>query len=205
MELAFIRTALQESLWVKERILADGSLLETIARAGSLLVQTFKEGKKVLLCGNGGSAADAQHIAAELTGRFLKDRPPLDAEALHGNTSFLTAVANDYSFTEVFARIIRARGRPGDLLIAISTSGNSPNILKALATARAMGMRTLGLSGETGGEMSPLCDLLIRVPSRETPRIQEAHITIGHILCAWVEQKLFGGGMTQFNLKESYP
>lgn len=186
-----IRAGLKAALAVKSRILEDPELVVLIARAAELFLTTLRAGGKILLCGNGGSAADAQHIAAELTGRYLRDRPPLDAEALHGNTSYLTAVANDYSYEEVFSRLLRARGKEGDLLVALSTSGNSPNILRALATARELGMRTLGLSGESGGQMAPLCDLLIRVPSRETPRIQEAHITIAHILCAIVEEELF--------------
>lgn len=186
-----IRAGLRASLAVKTRILEDPELVPLIARAAELFLATLRAGRKILLCGNGGSAADAQHIAAELTGRYLKDRPPLDAEALHGNSSYLTAVANDYSYEEVFSRLLRARGKEGDLLVALSTSGSSPNILRALATARELGMRTLGLSGESGGKMAPLCDLLIRVPSRETPRIQEAHLTIAHILCAIVEEELF--------------
>jgi len=189
----FVRENLETSRAVKGKILEDNDLLSRIARAGEMIVETYLQGNKVLLCGNGGSAADAQHISAELTGRFQKDRPPLDAEALHVNTSYLTAVANDYSYDEVFARLIEARGKRGDLLIALSTSGNSPNVVRALETARKKELRTIGLTGEGGGRMAPLCDLLIAIPSRETPRIQEAHITIGHILCAWVERKLFGG------------
>jgi D-sedoheptulose 7-phosphate isomerase len=189
----FVRENLETSRAVKGKILEDNDLLSRIARAGEMIVETYLQGNKVLLCGNGGSAADAQHISAELSGRFQKDRPPLDAEALHVNTSYLTAVANDYSYDEVFARLIEARGKRGDLLIALSTSGNSPNVVRALETARKKELRTIGLTGEGGGRMAPLCDLLIAIPSRETPRIQEAHITIGHILCAWVERKLFGG------------
>ena len=145
----------------------------------------------MLLCGNGGSAADAQHLAAEFSGRFYYDRQPLPAEALHVNTSFLTAVANDYSFEDVYARMVRATGKPGDILIGLSTSGNSPNVVRAFEEARAIGMTTIGFTGETGGKLSPLCDFLINVPSQDTPRIQEAHITIGHIICEIVESTLF--------------
>ena len=146
---------------------------------------------KVLLCGNGGSAADAQHIACELSGRFLKERAPLSAEALHVNTSFLTAVANDYDFDTVYERGLEAFGKQGDVLIAISTSGNSPNILKVIKKAQSMGIHRIGLTGATGGKMLDGCDVIIKVPSKETPRIQEAHITIGHILCELVESALF--------------
>ena len=143
------------------------------------------------LCGNGGSAADAQHIAAELSGRFYYDRPPLNAEALHVNTSYLTAVANDYSYNLVYSRMIQAAAKKNDILIGISTSGNSENILNAFATAREIGVTTIALTGESGGKMGQSCDILINVPSRCTPRIQESHIMIGHIICEIIETTLF--------------
>jgi len=146
---------------------------------------------KVLFCGNGGSAADAQHLAAELSGRFYFDRPPLDAEALHVNTSYLTAVANDYSYDEVFARLVKAKGKQGDVLIALSTSGNSPNVIKSLIAANERDIITIGLTGESGGKMKSYCRHLINVPSADTPRIQEMHMLLGHIICELVEAKLF--------------
>lgn len=145
----------------------------------------------VLFCGNGGSAADAQHLAAEFSGRFYYDRPPLNSEALHVNTSYLTAVGNDYSFDEVYARIVRAKGKKGDVLVALSTSGNSENILRAILAAAEAGMTVIGMTGQSGGKMKDKCDTLINVPSADTPRIQEAHITIGHIICELVESDLF--------------
>ena len=135
--------------------------------------------------------ADAQHLAAEFSGRFYYDRPPLDAEALHVNTSYLTAVGNDYSFDEIYSRLVKAKGNKGDILVALSTSGNSPNIIKAIETAKINGLITIGLTGETGGAMAGICDLMIRVPSMDTPRIQESHITIGHIICELVEATIF--------------
>ena len=186
-----ITEALLESISVKSNILNDKRLTDIIAQVSKEIIKTFRNGGKVLLCGNGGSAADAQHIAAELSGRFYKDREPLFAEALHVNTSYLTAVANDYSYDEVFSRLVKAKGKPGDVLIGISTSGNSPNIIKAIETANQLGLITIGLTGQTGGKMKDLCKYLINVPSTDTPRIQEAHITIGHIICEIVEKELF--------------
>ncbi len=183
--------ALQQSIDVKQKILKDSYLISEIRKVGVACTNAFSRGNKVLLCGNGGSAADAQHLAAEFSGRFYYDRQPLPAEALHVNTSFLTAVANDYSFEDVYARMVRATGKPGDILIGLSTSGNSPNVVRAFEEARAIGMTTIGFTGETGGKLSPLCDFLINVPSQDTPRIQEAHITIGHIICEIVESTLF--------------
>ena len=144
-----------------------------------------------MLCGNGGSAADAQHIAAELSGRFYLDRPPLDAEALHVNSSYLTAVANDYSFDVIYSRMLEAKGKKGDALIAISTSGNSKNIIQAVKKAKELGVITIGFTGEHGGELKNLCDYCIQVPSNDTPRIQECHILFGHILCEIIEGELF--------------
>lgn len=186
-----ISRIIQESIQVKEQILLDQQLLSTIEEVVALCANSFRKGNKVLFCGNGGSAADAQHLAAELSGRFYYERPPLPAEALHVNTSYLTAVANDYSFDEVFSRLVKGSGRKGDVLIALSTSGNSRNVIHALQTARESGIWTVGLTGLSGGLMKPLCDYLINVPSEDTPRVQEAHILIGHIICQLVESALF--------------
>ena len=186
-----INESIRASMAVKETILADDHFLRKIQAAADTLVQAFRAGGKALFCGNGGSAADAQHLAAELSGRFYTDRPPLFAEALHVNSSYVTAVANDYGYAQVFARMVEAAGRPGDVLVAISTSGNSETILRAIEKARAQGMSVIGFTGATGGRMADLCDVLLNVPSTDTPRIQEAHILIGHILCAIVERELF--------------
>jgi D-sedoheptulose 7-phosphate isomerase len=188
-----IQNSIQASIAVKKAILADGDFLQKIEQAVQILAACFQNGGKALFCGNGGSAADAQHLAAELSGRFYRDRPPLFAEALHVNTSYLTAVANDYGYEQVYARMVQAAGQSGDLLLALSTSGNSPNILRAVAAAKEKDMFVIGFSGESGGQMAPLCDLLFNVPSADTPRIQEAHILIGHILCEQVEALLFPG------------
>ncbi len=154
------------------------------------IANAFMQGNKVLLCGNGGSAADAQHLAAEFTGRFYTDRNPLPAEALHTNTSFLTAVANDYSYDEVYARAIKAHGKSGDVLMAFSTSGNSKNCIHAMQEAQARHMKVVAFTGSTGGAMKAHCHQLINVPSNDTPRIQEAHILLGHIICQLVEENL---------------
>ncbi|MBF0343579.1 MAG: D-sedoheptulose 7-phosphate isomerase [Nitrospirae bacterium] len=183
--------AISESIAVKERLLNDAGLLNTILEVAEVIERAFKQDKKVLFCGNGGSAADAQHIAAELSGRFYFDREPLFAEALHVNTSYLTAVANDYSYDEVYSRLVRAKGRVGDVLVGISTSGNSSNIIKAIADATNIGMITVGITGGSGGKMKDICNYLINVPSSVTPRIQEAHILVGHVICELVEQAMF--------------
>lgn len=188
---AIIKQRIQASINVKEKILAREDILSTIQKIADLCTSALKNGNKILFCGNGGSAADAQHLAAEFTGRFYKDRAPLFAEALHVNTSFLTAVANDYSFDEVYSRLTEAKGRPGDILFGISTSGNSNNILKAIDKAKELDMITIGFTGESGGRMKGLCDYLINVPSSDTPRIQECHILVGHIICEIVEDTLF--------------
>lgn len=188
-----IVSSIQGSIGVKTAILNNEAFLAKIAEASKMFVKAFQQGGKVLFCGNGGSAADAQHLAAELSGRFYADRPALYAEALHVNSSFVTAVANDYGYDAVYARMIEASGRPGDVLVAISTSGNSPNILKAIAAARAQNVLVVGFTGETGGKMAENCDLLLNVPSKDTPRIQEAHILVGHIICAMVEAEMFPG------------
>lgn len=163
---------------------------DRIAEAGGMLVAALRAGGKAMFCGNGGSAADAQHLAAELMGRFLVDRGPLPALALTVDTSALTAIGNDYAYDEVFARQLRGLGRPGDVLVAISTSGNSANVLKAVAAARELGVATLGLSGGTGGRMASACDLCLCVPAARTDHIQEMHIAVGHMLCGMVEEAL---------------
>ncbi|MCF8218849.1 MAG: SIS domain-containing protein [Bacteroidales bacterium] len=186
-----IKQTIKASINTKEKLFHDEVLLEKIEMAAQKMVECFKQDQKVLLCGNGGSAADAQHIAAELSGKFYHDREPLYAEALHVNTSYLTAVANDYSFEDVYARMLKAAGRKGDILIGFSTSGNSENIVRALKTGKEQGMFTIALTGNTGGRLSEIVELLINVPDNDTPRIQEAHGLIGHILCQWVEEVLF--------------
>ena len=185
-----IKELLNESLEVKKEILNNEDLLNRINDTANLIIETYLNEGKVLLCGNGGSAADAQHISAELSGRFKLDRKPLFAEALHVNTSFLTAVANDYSFDIVYSRLLEAFGKKGDVLIAISTSGNSKNVVNAVYKAKEIGIKTVGLTGRNGGKLKDLVDILINVPSDNTPRIQEAHITIGHIICEIVELEL---------------
>lgn len=182
---------IHETIAGLQGILADSTIMETGGRVSEEIIRACQKGRKVLLCGNGGSAADAQHIAAELSGKFFFDRQPLFAEALHVNTSYLTAVANDYSYEEIFARLIRAQGRSGDVLIALSTSGNSKNILRALEEANAAGMVTVGFTGQGPNAMEMLCDHLLAVPSKVTPRIQECHIILGHIICEIVESRLF--------------
>ena len=186
-----IREAISQSIEVKQNLLKNEAILDTIASVVSAIVGSFRNDGKTLFCGNGGSAADAQHLAAELSGRFYFDRKPLFGEALHVNTSYMTAVANDYSYDQTYARLVEAKGRKGDVLIGLSTSGNSRNIIKALEYANSIGMITVGLTGSTGGGMKDVCTYLINVPSDDTPRIQEAHITIGHIICELVEKELF--------------
>jgi len=183
--------SINNSIDVKNKIINNRGLLEIIQKVVNEIISAFKADKKVLFCGNGGSAADAQHLAAEFSGRFYFDRPPLFSEALHVNTSYITAVANDYSYDEIYSRLVLAKGRKGDILIGLSTSGNSKNIIKAFETAHSIGMLNIALTGETGGKMKELSDYLINVPSIDTPRIQEAHITIGHIICQLVEEELF--------------
>lgn len=186
-----IKDVLKSSITVKDKIINDSNLLNNIEQAAHTITEAFLQGNRVYFCGNGGSAADAQHLAAEFSGRFYYDRPPLDAEALHVNTSYMTAVGNDYSFDEIYSRLIKAKGIKGDVLVALSTSGNSPNILRAIAEARIIGMTIIGFTGNSGGNMKHSCDILINVPSVDTPRIQESHITIGHIICEVVESSIF--------------
>ena len=186
-----IKDAIRQSILIKEQILHDDDILTAVERIADICVKAFQHGNKVLFCGNGGSAADAQHLAAELSGRFYVDREPLPAEALHVNTSYLTAVANDYSFDEVFARLVRAHGKAGDVLFGLSTSGNSPNVLKAFEEAVKKDMITVAFTGESGGRLKDLSYFTIRVPSDDTPRIQEAHILLGHLVCELIEKNMF--------------
>lgn len=186
-----IKNIIQESINVKLEIMKDDNIISNIHLCVEEIVRAFKNDKKVLFCGNGGSAADAQHLAAEFSGRFYTDRDALPAEALHVNTSYLTAVANDYSYDVVYSRIVKGIGKPGDVLIGLSTSGNSNNIIKAFETAKEKGMITIGFTGSSGGKMKSHCDFLLNVPSNDTPRIQEIHILIGHIICQLVEEKYF--------------
>ncbi len=186
-----ISQSIEQSIAAKQQILADEAFLNRIDEAAQMIIRSLNNGGKIHFCGNGGSAADAQHLAAELSGRFYFDRPPLNAEALHCNTSYLTAVGNDYGYEMVFSRLLRGTGHKGDVLVGISTSGNSKNILKAYEVCREMGIHTISLTGQTGGAMAAVSDLLLNVPSTDTPRIQESHILIGHIICELVETALF--------------
>jgi D-sedoheptulose 7-phosphate isomerase len=186
-----IKEIISASIAVKQQLLTDEVLLAAVQAIVNATVAAYKADKRVYFCGNGGSAADAQHLAAEFSGRFYKDRKPLYAEALHVNTSYLTAVANDYSYEEVYARMIEAAGRTGDILFAISTSGNSNNIIKAVEVAKNQGVICVGMTGQTGGKLKTVCDYLLNVPSKDTPRIQESHILLGHIICELVEKELF--------------
>jgi D-sedoheptulose 7-phosphate isomerase len=186
-----IKKLITDSIATKQLVLEDQKLLSAIENAAQACIAAFKADKKVLFCGNGGSAADAQHISAELSGRFYTDRPPLYSEALHVNSSYMTAVANDYSYDVVYSRMVEACGRKGDVLVGITTSGNSKNILAAMQTAKKQGMVTIGMTGESGGQMIEFCDIMLRVPSTDTPRIQESHILIGHIICQLIEETIF--------------
>jgi D-sedoheptulose 7-phosphate isomerase len=186
-----IKAIISESVDVKSKVLANDQLLQTVEKVTSEMVKSLKKGNRIYFCGNGGSAADAQHLAAEFTGRFYLDRDALPAEALHCNTSYLTAVGNDYSYDVIYARLIKGIGHPGDFVVGLSTSGNSPNIVKAFETAREKKMFTVGFTGESGGAMKPLSDYLLNVPSKNTPRIQESHILLGHIICQLVEEQYF--------------
>ena len=186
-----IRNLIQASIDTKTKVLGNSELLDRISNAAKLITAAFRNGNRVYFCGNGGSAADAQHLAAEFSGRFYTDRKALPAEALHCNTSYLTAVGNDYGFDLVYSRIVSGIGEEGDVLVAISTSGNSSNILNALKAAKENKVLTIGLSGESGGKMKDLTDILLNVPSNDTPRIQESHILIGHIICHLVEEEIY--------------
>lgn len=186
-----IINSITESIATKQLFVDDEKNIELIKKAAGHCISTFKNNGKVLLCGNGGSAADAQHIAAELSGRFNYDRDPLYAEALHVNTSYITAVANDYGYDNVYSRMIKAAGKSGDVLIGISTSGNSANVVNALVEARKQGMVTIGLTGSSKSKIEEISDICIKVPSKNTARIQEVHILIGHVICEEIENTLF--------------
>lgn len=186
-----IKQIIQSSIDTKAAILKNALLLEKIEECVTIIVSSYQQDGKTLFCGNGGSAADAQHLAAEFSGRFYLDRAPLFAEALHVNTSYLTAVANDYSYDEIYARMTKAMGRKGDVFVGLSTSGNSRNVIRAIEEAKKAEMFVIGFTGESGGKMKDLVDVLINVPSTDTPRIQESHIMIGHIICELVEATLF--------------
>lgn len=191
MEIENIKDRVNSSIDVKNKIVNNETILGTIKNTASAIVNCYKNGGKVLFCGNGGSAADAQHLAAELSGRFYFNRPPLEAEALHVNSSYVTAVANDFSYDDIYSRYVDGVGKPGDVILGFSTSGNSENIVRALQVAKDKNMITVGLTGETGGKMKELSDFLLNVPSKDTPRIQESHIMLGHIICEIVEHQLF--------------
>ncbi|HEX6333325.1 MAG TPA: D-sedoheptulose 7-phosphate isomerase [Flavisolibacter sp.] len=186
-----IKDIIRTSIQVKQAVLDNEHLLGIVDAVASRIVEVLKNGNRIYFCGNGGSAADAQHLAAEFSGRFYTDRKALPAEALHCNTSYLTAVANDYSYDVVYSRLIDGIGNRNDVLVGLSTSGNSPNIVKAFETAREKQITTVGLTGAGGGMMKGLSDFLINVPSHDTPRIQESHIMIGHIICQLVEERFF--------------
>lgn len=188
---SMIRNYLSDSVELIKEVSNDSTIWKAIESAVNQIIISLKAGGKVFFCGNGGSAADAQHFAAELSGKFYFDRAPLNAEALHVNTSYLTAVANDYSFDEVYSRLVKAQGRTGDVLVGISTSGNSSNVVNAISVANSMGIATIGLTGRSGGKMKDISSLLIPVPSEDTPKIQECHIVIGHLICCLVEKGMF--------------
>jgi len=190
--LSEIKNTIESAVVTKQLIINDIALLECLDQAIGLCVDSLQAGGKIWFAGNGGSAADAQHLAAELSGRFYLDRKSIPAEALHVNTSYMTAVANDLGYEKVYARLLDGCARPGDVLVAISTSGNSANILEAAKLARSKGLKVVGLTGKTGGTLRECCDVLLNVPSTDTPRIQECHIMMGHILCEQIEKELFG-------------
>ena len=187
-----IQSIIESSISVKQQYVSDAAFLDKINVAVSLVAKAFTNGHKVQFCGNGGSAADAQHLAAEFSGRFYKDRKALPSDALHCNSSYLTAVANDYSYDVIYARLLEGLAKPGDVLVGISTSGNSGNIVKAFEMAKTIGVVTVGFTGAEGGKMKSLSDFLINIPSTTTPRIQESHILVGHIICELVEENIFG-------------
>ncbi|MDR0971034.1 MAG: D-sedoheptulose 7-phosphate isomerase [Bacteroidales bacterium] len=186
-----IKEIINQSIKTKQEVLNNNSIIEEIKNIVDVMVACFKNNNKVLWCGNGGSAADAQHLAAEFSGRFYYDRPALNSEALHCNTSFLTAIGNDYSYDIIFSRMIEAVGKKGDVLVGISTSGNSKNVVLALKEAKQRGLTTISFTGEGGGEMKNYSDYIISVPSKDTPRVQECQIMIGHIICQGVEEEMF--------------
>ena len=187
-----IQSIIEGSIQVKQAILNDEQLMLEIEKIVHAITNAFKQGNAVYFAGNGGSAADAQHLAAEFSGRFYKDRKALPSDALHCNSSYLTAVANDYSYDVIYARLLEGLAKPGDVLVGISTSGNSGNIVKAFEMAKSIGVVTVGFTGASGGKMKTLSDFLINIPSTTTPRIQESHILVGHIICELVEENIFG-------------
>ena len=184
-----IQESIEQSIEVKKMILSDEKMIQSIKDAVDIIVDSLRNGGKIHFCGNGGSAADAQHLAAELSGRFYFDRPPLNAEALHCNSSYLTAVGNDYGYDMVFSRLLTASGKAGDVIVGISTSGNSRNIIEAYKVCKEKNINIISLTGKTGGMMKEFGGILLNVPSTDTPRIQECHIMIGHIICELVEKK----------------
>ena len=186
-----ISDILNDSFNNLQKVINDKGLILEIETITTKIIKAFKDGNKLLLCGNGGSASDAQHIAAELSGRFIKERKPLYAEALHVNSSYMTAVSNDYGFESTYSRMLEAIGEKGDVLIALSTSGNSENVVNAVKMANSLDMLSVGMSGGTGGKIKELCQHNIIIPSSNTARIQEAHIIVGHIFCQIIEDKLF--------------
>ena len=191
MDMDFIRKQIEESLKVRKLILDDEKILKSIKETAEICCKALRNGNKILLIGNGGSAADAQHLAGELVNRFGFDRPGLSAIALTTDTSVITSISNDYGFEKLFSRQVQALGKKGDALLALSTSGNSVNILEGIKEAKKMGIATIGFTGKSGGKMSQLCDMCLKMPSDDTPRIQEAHILIGHIICALIENDLY--------------
>ena len=191
MKQDLIRRNISDSITVKQKLLQNDTIIVDITKVADLIVEAFNNGNKLLFCGNGGSAADAQHLAAEFSGRYYLNRPPLHAEALHTDTSFMTAVSNDFSFDEVYARLIQGIGKQGDILIGMSTSGNSKNVIKALEEAKKKNIITIGFTGKVNGNMKSYCDYLINIPSDDTPRIQECHLMLGHAICELVEKELF--------------
>jgi D-sedoheptulose 7-phosphate isomerase len=192
MSIQSITAIIKASIDVKQQLLADEVLVNQIATITDVITKAFQNGNAVYFAGNGGSAADAQHLAAEFSGRFYKDRKALPSDALHCNSSYITAVANDYSYDVIYARLLEGLAKPGDVLVGISTSGNSANIVKAFEMAKSIGVTTIGFTGQKGGKMKELGDYLINVPSNTTPRIQESHILVGHIICELVEINIFG-------------
>jgi len=192
MSLPQIQSIIEGSIQVKQALLKDEQLMLEIEKTVHAITFAFKNSNAVYFAGNGGSAADAQHLAAEFSGRFYKDRKALPSDALHCNSSYLTAVANDYSYDVIYARLLEGLAKPGDVLGGISTSGNSANIVKAFEMAKSIGVVTIGFTGATGGKMKPMSDFLINIPSTTTPRIQESHILVGHIICELVEENIFG-------------
>ena len=187
----YISDILNDSFNNLQKVISDKGLILEIETITTKIIKAFKDGNKLLLCGNGGSASDAQHIAAELSGRFIKERKPLYAEALHVNSSYMTAVSNDYGFESTYSRMLEAIGKKGDVLIALSTSGNSENVVNAVKMANSLDMLSVGMSGGTGGKIKELCQHNIIIPSSNTARIQEAHIIVGHIFCQIIEDELF--------------